>query len=80
MKYIKNNYTGYYQLVKQEKMHLFQYADGNAIFDKFLEGIFEKDIETINYLKDELDVNTLTELLEKVRIINEFPTDEEIKN
>lgn len=80
MKYIRNNFYVYYELIKQEKINLFKYSDGDEIFTKFLQAAFDNDVEIIEYIKEELDLNTLNNLIEKIREVNGFPTDEEIKN
>lgn len=80
MKYIRNNFYVYYELIKQEKINLFKYSDGDEIFTKFLQAAFDNDVEIIEYIKEELDLNTLNDLIEKIREVNGFPTDEEIKN
>lgn len=79
MKYIKNNFHGYYILVKQEKINLFNYTDGIDIFNKFMDAVFDGNKEIIDYLQDELDIETLENLLEKIQEVNKFPTDEELK-
>jgi len=80
MKYIKDNFYAYFELIRKEKLNLFRYTDGLDIFDKFLNAVFDGDEDLIKYITDELDLSSLNELLKQVRKVNEFPTDEELKN
>lgn len=81
MKYIKDNFYGYYMLIKQHGiMKILNYKDGKDVINKFFIAIFDNNIDDINYIHDEIDAVTMKELLKKVKEINEIEDEEDLKN